>query len=164
MVHAPNLKRHSIKRVGVISDTHGLMREQAIAALEGSELIIHAGDIGTPEVLERLSRIAPVRAVRGNNDRADWARALPLTDVIELGAHRVYLLHDLAELDIDPAAAGMSAVIAGHSHKPLAQIRDSVLYLNPGSAGPRRFTLPISVARLRVTSDGLEHELVELET
>jgi predicted phosphodiesterase len=103
-----------------------------------------------------------VRAVRGNNDRVEWARSLPLTDVIEVGPHRIYLLHDIAELDIDPAAAGMAAVIAGHSHKPEAQLRDSVLYLNPGSAGPRRFRLPVSIALLRVSENRLEHEIVEL--
>jgi putative phosphoesterase len=154
--------RHSIKDVGVISDTHGLMREQALAALAGCELIIHAGDVGTPEVLERLREIAPVRAVRGNNDRGDWACSLPLKDVIEIGAHHVYLLHDIAELDIDPAAASMAAVITGHSHKPAAHLRDGVLYLNPGSAGPRRFKLPIAVARLRVSKKGIEHEIIEL--
>jgi putative phosphoesterase len=139
------------------------MRDEALAALRGSQLIIHAGDIGTPEVLERLREIAPVRAVRGNNDRAEWARDLPETDVVELGPHHVYLLHDVNELDIDPAAAGMKAVIAGHSHKPAATSRDGVLYLNPGSAGPRRFKLPIAVARLRVTDSGIEHEIVELQ-
>ena len=138
------------------------MREQALAALAECELIIHAGDIGTPQVLERLREIAPVRAVRGNNDRGDWARSLPLNDVIEIGAQHVYLLHDIAELDIDPVAAKMAAVITGHSHKPSAQVRDGVLYLNPGSAGPRRFKLPIAVARLRVSKNGIEHELIEL--
>jgi len=156
-------KRHSIKRVGVISDTHGLVREQALAALEGSELIIHAGDIGAPEVLDRLRAIAPVRAVRGNNDREPWARSLPLSDVIEVGEYRIYLLHDISELDVDPSAAGFAAVITGHSHKPLAERRDGVLFLNPGSAGPRRFRLPIAVARLRVSESGLEHEIVEIE-
>ena len=146
----------------MISDTHGLVREEAVAALAGCELIIHAGDIGTAEVLERLREVAPVRAVRGNNDRAEWARSLPLTDVIEIGAHRVYLLHDIAELDIDPAAANMAAVITGHSHKPAADVRDGVLYLNPGSAGPRRFKLPIALARLRVSKNRIEHEIIQL--
>jgi putative phosphoesterase len=162
MVRTSISSRHSIKDVGVISDTHGLVREQALAALAGCELIIHAGDIGTPEVLERLREIAPVRAVRGNNDRGVWARSLPLNDVIEIGAHHVYLLHDIAELGIDPAAASMAAVITGHSHKPAAEVREGVLYLNPGSAGPRRFKLPIAVARLRVSKNGIEHEIVEL--
>jgi putative phosphoesterase len=162
MSSTPISSRHSIKHVGVISDTHGLIREEAIAALQGSELIIHAGDIGTPAVLERLRRLAPVHAVRGNNDRDEWARALPLTEVVEIGSHHIYVLHDLAELDIDPAAAGFAAVITGHSHKPLAETREGVLYLNPGSAGPRRFRLPIAIARLRVSDTGLEHEIVEI--
>jgi uncharacterized protein len=162
MVRTSISSRHSIKDVGVIADTHGLVREQALAALAGCELIIHAGDIGTPEVLERLREIAPVRAVRGNNDRGVWARSLPLNDVIEIGPHHVYLLHDIAELAIDPAAASMAAVITGHSHKPAAEVREGVLYLNPGSAGPRRFKLPIAVARLRVSKNGIEHEIVEL--
>jgi hypothetical protein len=138
------------------------MREQALAALRGSELIIHAGDIGTPDVLERLREIAPVHAVRGNNDRDHWARSLPLTEVIEIGQHHFYVLHDLAELDIDPAAAGFAVVISGHSHKPRTEPREGVLYLNPGSAGPRRFKLPVSVARLRIAERGLEHEIIEL--
>jgi uncharacterized protein len=162
MSRTPVASGHSIKEVGVISDTHGLVREEALAALHGSQLIIHAGDIGTPAVLERLREIAPVRAVRGNNDRAEWARDLPDTDVVEVGPHHIYLLHDIGELDIDPAAARFAAVITGHSHKPGASVRDGVLYLNPGSAGPRRFRLPIAVARLHVTEHGLEHEIVEL--
>jgi uncharacterized protein len=162
MSRTPVASGHSIKEVGVISDTHGLVREEALAALHGSQLIIHAGDIGTPAVLERLREIAPVRAVRGNNDRAEWARDLPDTDVVEVGPHHIYLLHDIGELDIDPAAARFAAVITGHSHKPGASVRDGVLYLNPGSAGPRRFKLPIAVARLHVTEHGLEHEIVEL--
>lgn len=148
--------------MGVISDTHGLLRDEALAALRGSELIIHAGDIGTPDVLERLAAIAPVHAVRGNNDRADWARGLPLTEVVELGNLYAYLLHDIGDLDIDPAAAGMAAVITGHSHKPLAEMRDGVLFLNPGSAGPRRFRLPVTVARLTIAGSQLTSELVRL--
>jgi uncharacterized protein len=162
MIRAPLSKQHSIKRVGVISDTHGLMREQALEALAGSELIIHAGDIGSPEVLERLGQIAPVRAVRGNNDRDEWARALPLTDMVDTGAHRLYLLHDIADLDVQPAGAGIAAVVTGHSHKAAVAVRDGVLYLNPGSAGPRRFKLPITIARLHVGEDGLAPEIVEL--
>ena len=154
---------HSIKQVGIISDTHGLVRDEALRALEGSELILHAGDIGAPDVLERLREIAPVHAVRGNNDRDGWAHALPLTEVVELGAYHVYLLHDIADLDVDPAAAGFAAVITGHSHKPLAQMREGVLYLNPGSAGPRRFNLPIAVARLTVSADALTPQLLQLE-
>jgi putative phosphoesterase len=154
---------HSIKQVGVISDTHGLVRDEALLALAGSDVIVHAGDIGSPDVLEALERIAPVHAVRGNNDRDEWGRSLPLTEVVELGEHLVYLLHDIADLDVDPAAAGFAAVIYGHSHKPRIEEREGVMYLNPGSAGPRRFRLPIAVARLQVSSDGLRAELVDLE-
>ena len=154
---------HSIKRIGVISDTHGLLRDEAVAALQGSEIIIHAGDIGSSAVLERLSGIAPVHAVRGNNDRDGWARALPLTEVVDMGGVYAYLLHDIADLDIDPAAAGMAAVITGHSHKPVADIRDGVLFLNPGSAGPRRFKLPISVARITIDNGRLDSEIVKLD-
>jgi uncharacterized protein len=154
--------RHSIKRVGVISDTHGLVREEALRALGGSDVILHAGDIGSPEVLNALERIAPTHAVRGNNDRDEWGRSLPLTEVVELGPHLVYLLHDIADLDVDPAAAGFAAVIYGHSHKPRIEERDGVLYLNPGSAGPRRFTLPIAVARMHVSAAGVKAELIDL--
>ena len=153
----------SIKRVGVISDTHGLLREEALDALRDCDLIVHAGDIGTPQILARLREVAPTHAVRGNNDRAEWARALPLTEVVTIGSHRLYLLHEIAHLDVDPAGAGFSAVITGHSHKPHAETRDGVLYLNPGSAGPRRFKLPIAVARLYVRERGLEHEIVEFK-
>ncbi|HZN22831.1 MAG TPA: metallophosphoesterase family protein [Burkholderiales bacterium] len=148
--------------MGVISDTHGLVRDEALAALRDSDIILHAGDIGSPNVLHALERIAPTYAVRGNNDRDEWGRSLPLTEVVELGAHLVYLLHDIADLDVDPAAAGFSAVIYGHSHKPGIEQREGVLYLNPGSAGPRRFRLPIAVARMRVSDEGLQAELVEL--
>jgi uncharacterized protein len=156
-------KPHSSKHVGLISDTHGLLREDALAALEKCDFIIHAGDIGAPEVLDRLRRIAPLYAVRGNNDRAEWANKLPLTEVVEVESHSLYVLHDIADLDIDPAAAGMSAVITGHSHKPRAELRDGVLFINPGSAGPRRFRLPIALARLDISPAGIEHELVVLE-
>jgi putative phosphoesterase len=148
--------------VGVISDTHGLVREQALAALRGSDVIVHAGDIGSLDVLAHLQQIAPTHAVRGNNDRDAWGRKLPLTEVVAMGQHHVYLLHDIADLDVDPAAAGFAAVIYGHSHKPLIEWRDGVLYLNPGSAGPRRFKLPIAVARLTVSGRKLEPELIEL--
>ena len=149
--------------MGVISDTHGLLREEALAALRGSDLIIHAGDIGSREVLERLREIAPTFAVRGNNDRDAWGMALPLTQVVVAGAHHIYLVHDIADLDVDPAAAGFAAVVTGHSHKPASEWRDGVLYLNPGSAGPRRFSLPIALARLRVDESALEPELVYLD-
>jgi putative phosphoesterase len=146
----------------VISDTHGLLRPEALEALSGSDLIVHAGDIGAPAILEKLRVLAPTCAVRGNNDGAAWAQSIPLTAVITAGAHRLYVLHDLSLLDIDPAAEGFAAVISGHSHKPRAERREGVLYLNPGSAGPRRFRLPIAVARLYVHENGLTHEIVEL--
>ena len=148
--------------VGVISDTHGLLRPEAVGALAGSELIIHAGDIGGPEVVEALRRIAPVVAVRGNNDRGEWADAFPPSRAVELGPTFVYVLHDLKELDISPAAAGFRVVISGHSHKPLAEERGGVLYLNPGSAGPRRFKLAVTVARLRVGGGEAGAEIVNL--
>ncbi len=135
-------------RIGVISDTHGLVRPAALAALAGAELIVHAGDVGGPEVLAALAAIAPVRAVRGNNDKGAWARRLPVSDVVEVGRHTLYVIHDVKELDVDPAAAGFGAVIAGHSHRPRNERVGGVLYFNPGSAGPRRFSLPITVGRI----------------
>lgn len=146
----------------MISDTHGLLRDAALEVLKGCDLIVHAGDIGSPVVLERLRQLAPVFAVRGNNDREAWASALPLTEVVSINHRRLYLLHDLNELDVDPAVAGFAAVISGHSHKPNAAMRDGVLYLNPGSAGPRRFKLPISVARLNLADAALTHQIIEL--
>jgi putative phosphoesterase len=148
--------------VGVISDTHGLLRPEAVDALQGSQLILHAGDVGNADVLERLRAIAPTIAVRGNVDRGAWATALPMTDVVDVGSLHLYMLHDLASLDLDPKTAGLAAVISGHTHRPVAELRNGVLYLNPGSAGPRRFTLPVTVARLRVAGDRLSHEIVEL--
>jgi putative phosphoesterase len=148
--------------VGVISDTHGLLRPEAVEALKGSELIVHAGDIGGPEVIEALRAIAPVVAVRGNNDRGRWAEELPLYDAVEVGATYLYVLHDLKELDLSPEAAGFRVVVSGHSHKPLAEERRGVLYLNPGSAGPRRFKLPVTVARLNVNGDDATAEIVNL--
>jgi uncharacterized protein len=148
--------------VGVISDTHGLLRPEALDALVSVESIIHAGDVGKPEILERLERIAPVFAVRGNVDLSRWANKLPATQVVEVGRALLYVLHNAAELDLDPAAAGFSAVISGHSHQPSAVERGGVLYLNPGSAGPKRFDLPVSLARLRLFGDRLQAELIEL--
>jgi uncharacterized protein len=148
--------------IGVISDTHGLVRPEAIEALRASELIVHAGDIGGPEVLEALRAIAPVVAVRGNNDREGWAETLRETEVVEVGNALLYVLHDVHRLDLEPAVAGFHAVISGHSHRPLLEERRGVLYLNPGSAGPRRFNLPIAVARLRVRGSTLSAEVVEL--
>jgi hypothetical protein len=148
--------------VGVISDTHGLLRPEAVAALDGSDLIVHAGDVGDAKVLERLRTIAPTFAVRGNVDTDAWASALPMTEVVEAGRLLLYVLHDLAALDLDPKAAGFAAVISGHSHRPAGAVRDTVLYLNPGAAGPRRFSLPICVARLHVEGDRMSHEIIEL--
>jgi len=148
--------------IGVISDTHGLLRPEAIEALAGSDFIVHAGDVGSPEVLAGLSRIAPVTAVRGNNDEGSWARALPVSASLEVGAWRLYVLHELQALDLDPRVTGFHAVITGHSHRPSAQMRDGVLFLNPGSAGPRRFTLPVALARIEVAGARLTHEIVEL--
>ena len=149
-------------RVGVISDTHGLMRPEALAALAGADHIIHAGDIGAPEVLSRLSQIAPVTAVRGNNDRGEWAQAIATTAAVEIAGLWFYVLHDLRQLDLDPRVAGFAAVIAGHSHRPRIEERDGVLYVNPGSAGPRRFALPIAVARLHIVAARARAETVLL--
>jgi putative phosphoesterase len=148
--------------LGVISDTHGLVRPEAVNALEGAGMILHAGDIGTPEVLEALRAIAPVVAVRGNNDTGDWAHALPETEVVEVGGVALYVLHDVKALDLDPVAAGFHAVISGHSHRPAMAHRQGVLFLNPGSAGPRRFKLPVSVARLLIRGGAIDATLVEL--
>ena len=150
-------------RIGVISDTHGLVRPQALRALAGADLIVHAGDVGGPEVLEVLRAVAPVVAVRGNNDRGGWATALAETEVVETDGRSLYVLHDLKELDLDPRVAGFAAVIAGHSHQPRIERRDGVLYLNPGSAGPRRFRLPIAIAWLAVEAAGLDAEIVHLD-
>jgi len=139
-------------RIGLISDTHGLLRPEAKHTLEGVARIIHAGDIGTSEVLDELRRLAPLHAVRGNNDRGAWARRLPLTEVLELEQVRVLVLHDVHELDLDPAAAGFTVVVAGHSHRPFVSERGGVLYVNPGSAGPRRFSLPVTVGFLEVSA------------
>jgi uncharacterized protein len=149
--------------IGVISDTHGLLRPEAVKALEGVELIIHAGDIGDPRLLRQLERLAPVHAVRGNTDRADWAASLPRTRVVEVGGLHLYVLHELFTLDLDPAAAGLAAVIFGHSHSPHLERKNGVLFLNPGSAGPRRFTLPVTLARIKLQGVSLHPELLELK-
>jgi putative phosphoesterase len=149
--------------VGVISDTHGLVRPEALAALAGCEHILHAGDIGSPEVIRELETLAPVSAIRGNVDRGEWARAYPETDLVALAGVHAYLVHDLNSLDLDPRAAGVDVVVTGHSHRPRVERLGGVLYLNPGSAGPRRFRLPIALARLRIGAGGLEAEIVDLE-
>ncbi len=149
--------------VGVISDTHGLLRPEAVAELKSSELIVHAGDIGTPEVLDELGKIAPVIAVRGNSDKGAWAATLPDTEVVQVGEFSFYVLHDVNELDLDPTAAEFTAVITGHSHRPGVEERNGVLFLNPGSSGPRRFKLPVTLARLHIRDGTLNVEVVELD-
>jgi putative phosphoesterase len=148
---------------GVISDTHGLMRPEALDALRGSDGILHAGDIGAPEILDALARIAPVTAIRGNVDTALWAHALPETEVVESADVSIYMLHDISKLDLKPQAAGFRVVIYGHSHRPKMEERDGVLYFNPGSAGPRRFSLPVTVGRLTMTDGIVRAKLVELK-
>lgn len=150
-------------RVGLISDTHGLLREEATEFLRGSDFVIHAGDIGDSQVLRELSAIAPVTAVRGNNDQDAWAEPIPETAVLQVGEVSVYVLHNLAELDLDPAAAGFQVIVSGHSHKPSVERRDGVLYVNPGSAGPRRFKLPVSVAELEIAGASVKARLRKLK-
>lgn len=153
----------SLARIGLISDTHGLLRPQALAFLRGSDFIVHAGDIGDARLLEELRALAPVTAVRGNNDKGPWARRVSETEVLRIGKLFIYVLHNLAELDLDPVAAGFQAVVSGHSHKPSVEERDGVLYVNPGSAGPRRFKLPIAMAELQVADRRLKARIVELD-
>lgn len=145
--------------VGVISDTHGLLRPEAVEALRGSQQIIHAGDIGSPEILERLGKIAPVAAVRGNVDGA-WASHIPATQVVEVDGVSIYVLHILEELDLKPEAAGFGVVVYGHSHQPKLERKQGVLYFNPGSAGPRRFKLPTTVGRLTIENGRVSTEIV----
>lgn len=142
------MPEEEIRILGIISDTHGLLREESLGALKGSDLILHAGDVGAPEILDALRKVARVVAVRGNVDDGAWAQALPMTEVVEIGPTKVYMLHILQELDLSPKGSGFSIVISGHSHKPAQELKDGVLYINPGSAGPRRFRLPVTVARL----------------
>jgi len=141
--------------VGVISDTHGLLRPEALEFLRGSEHIIHAGDIGSPEIVPALEKLAPVTAIRGNVDVQPWARHFGETEVVELAGLHIYIVHDVNALDLNPKTAGFAAVISGHSHKPAQATKDGVLYFNPGSAGPRRFSLPISIGRLEVSAAGI---------
>jgi putative phosphoesterase len=148
--------------VGIISDTHGLVRPEAIAALVGSDLIIHAGDLGKPEVIDQLRGVAPTFAVRGNIDKQPWAASLPTTECVEVGETLFWVLHEIALLDLDPAAAGFAAVVFGHSHQPSIEARNGVLYINPGSAGPRRFKLPVTIVRARVSGRAIRPEIVEL--
>jgi putative phosphoesterase len=148
--------------IGVISDTHGLLRAEAVALLRGSEHIIHAGDIGSPEIIPALEKIAPVTAIRGNVDTQSWARSFPETEVVELGGLHIYILHDVNALDLNPKAAGFAAVISGHSHRPKQEMKDGVLYFNPGSAGPRRFKLPITVGSLAIAGGNLSGEVLRI--
>jgi putative phosphoesterase len=150
------------KAIGLISDTHGLLRQEALDALQGCDRIIHAGDVGSLDVLEQLRRLAPVVAVRGNIDKGSWALALPRWEAVDLDGHIIYVLHILADLDLQPAPAGISAVVYGHSHQPSIEDRGGVLYVNPGSAGPRRFRLPVTVARMSVVDGRLTAQIVEL--
>jgi uncharacterized protein len=149
-------------KVGLISDTHGLMRAEALQALAGSDFIIHAGDIGDQAVIERLGEIAPVTAVRGNNDTDAWAAQIPETNVLDANGVRFFVLHSVNDLDLDPAEAGFQAVVSGHSHRPEIHVREGVLFINPGSAGPRRFHLPISVATVVCRNGQIAPQLVEL--
>jgi uncharacterized protein len=151
-----------MSRIGLISDTHGLLRAEAAAFLRGCDHILHGGDIGGQSILRELSLIAPITAVRGNNDKGPWAEGLPETELVQFGEVCVYVIHDRARLDIDPKAAGVSVVVCGHSHRPLIEERDGVLYVNPGSAGPRRFNLPIAVAELNIDGNAITPRLVEL--
>jgi putative phosphoesterase len=148
--------------IGVISDTHGLLRPEALELLRGSEHIIHAGDIGSPEIIPALEQIAPVTAIRGNVDMQTWTRRFSETEVVELSGVHIYVLHDLNALDLNPKAAGFAAVISGHTHKPKQETKDGVLYFNPGSAGPRRFTLPISVGKLKIVDGKISATILNL--
>jgi uncharacterized protein len=149
-------------RIGVISDTHGLLRPEAAAALVGVDSIVHAGDIGSPEILEALAEIAPVTAVRGNNDEGRWVEAIPDSVVLEIEGRLVHVLHDIADLEGDPAQLGYAVVVTGHSHRPSIRRHDGVLFLNPGSAGPRRFKLPVSIAKLTVSPRRVQASIREL--
>jgi len=152
-----------IQRIGLISDTHGLLRLQALEVLHGSELILHAGDVGKEEILDKLRKIAPVIAVRGNVDTADWCSVLKETEIIETTAAKIYMLHNLNDLDLNSAAANFQIVISGHTHEPIQYKKNGVLYINPGSAGPLRFNLPISLARLDLTIVPWVPEFIELK-
>ncbi|HTU40672.1 MAG TPA: metallophosphoesterase family protein [Candidatus Aquilonibacter sp.] len=159
---SPTVISPGVLSIGVISDTHGLLRPEAVEALKGADRILHAGDVGAHEILEKLAAVAPVAAVRGNIDKATWARKLPETEVIEAAGISIYVIHDLSKLDLNPKAAGFNVVVYGHSHIPKQETRDEVLYFNPGSAGPRRFNLPISLGKLIIEDGVVRAELVHL--
>ena len=160
-VRTPSPAR-AVVNIGVISDTHGLLRPEALVALRGSHYIIHAGDIGDLAILQKLAEIAPVTAIRGNVDREAWARKIPATNVLEVGGISIYMLHNLNELDLKPEAAGFAVVVAGHTHKAKQEMKNGVLYFNPGSAGPRRFRLPVTVGRMHVKDGNASAEIVEI--
>jgi uncharacterized protein len=149
--------------IGVISDTHGLLRPEAVDALQGSNFIIHAGDIGGTEILTKLEAIAPVTAIRGNIDKGSWAKKIPTSSVLEVAGVSIYVLHDLQQIDLKPEAAGFAVVVSGHNHKSKQEVKNGVLYFNPGSAGPRRFRLPVSVGRLTVGDGRISGEIVDLD-
>lgn len=155
-------QRNEINLIGVISDTHNLLRAEAVEAIKDADLIIHAGDVCNLQILEELNSIAPVVAVRGNNDKGEWAKKLPVYDIIKAQKIYIYVIHDIKEMDVKPTASEFKVVISGHSHKPSIEDKNGVIYLNPGSAGPRRFRLPVSVARLKIDGENVEAEIVEL--
>jgi putative phosphoesterase len=159
---ARTTKKSDTHVIGLISDTHGLIRPEALEALQGADLIIHAGDIGKPEVLGALKAIAPVLAIKGNNDIGAWAKPLPDTKLVKSGNTRLFVIHNVRELDCDPVARGYQVVVSGHSHKPLVSTRDGVLFVNPGSAGPRRFKLPVAVGKLFIQNKQVNAEIIEL--
>lgn len=149
-------------KVGVIADTHGLLRPEAIEFLKGSDLIVHAGDVGNPDILKTLESYAPTFAIRGNIDWGSWAREIPTKDILEVEGKFLYVIHNFDDLDLDPAAAGIDAVIFGHSHWPISYEKDGVLYFNPGSAGQKRFKLPVSIGRITIINSRLESEIIDL--
>ena len=149
-------------RIGIISDTHGFLRPEAIKRLAGVDHIIHAGDIGAPEVIKGLQRIAPTTAIKGNIDAGEWANDYPNTELVVLGGRTLYVLHNLNEIKLDPAASGFDVIISGHSHRPKMETKNGVLYINPGSAGPRRFKLPIAVATLAFSDRVLLPQILEI--
>jgi uncharacterized protein len=159
----PRERKTDSVRVGLISDTHGLLRPEATAFLRGSDFIVHAGDIGDAKVLDDLGAIAPVTAVRGNNDRGPWVEPIAEREILKVGEIFIYVLHNLGELDLDPVAAGFRVVVSGHTHNPVIAERNGVLYINPGSSGPRRFKLPISAAELHVSGNSVQAKLIELQ-
>jgi uncharacterized protein len=161
-LRARTTKKSDLHVIGLISDTHGLIRPQAIEALQGVDLIIHAGDIGKPEVLSALKHVAPVAAIKGNIDSGAWAKLLPDTKLVKAAGMRLFIIHNVSELDCDPVARGFRVVVSGHSHKPAVSTRDGVLFVNPGSAGPRRFKLPIAVGKLFIEDNRVNAEIIEL--